>query len=478
MLHVGNVRTALFTWFFARQRGGAFILRIEDTDLARSERRFEELIYEDLRWLGIDWQEAPDIGGPYGPYRQSERFDLYREYAQRLIDQDRAFWCFCSEEELGKHSEEAKTQGGVLKYPGTCRHLDPAAVRLRRERGDGAVVRLRVRDGKVRFSDIVHGPMEFGTDVISDPILLRSDGSPTYNYAVVIDDALMKITHVIRGDDHLSNTPKQVLIYEALDQALPEFAHLSTILGPDHARLSKRHGATAVVQFREAGYLPEALVNYIALLGWSPVAEGSEVLNVEELVQQFRLDKVNKSPAVFDFTKLNYLNRAHLKTSVKTAGVVSAELGRRGWMPAEQQDRWLATVIDTVLPQVDTVSEISGALERVLEFSLEHRAEIADVVDDAAALEMIRVLQVELSVRPSLDFEEFKRIVGVVKDQTKRKGKALFHPIRAALTGRASGPELDKLIPLVELGAVLFPDRVQSCRRRVQQFLDHYAPHG
>ena len=245
-LHVGNVRTAIFNWLFARKAGGPFIIRIEDTDIVRSEERFEGLIYEDLRWLGLQWDEAPDIGGPHSPYRQSDRLDLYRAKASQLVQSRRAFHCFCSEAELEKQAERAKLAGIPWKYPGTCQSLAEEEVRQRMDRGDASVIRLKVREGQIRFRDVVHGDMEFSSDVISDPILIRSNGLPTYNYAVVVDDALMEITHVIRGDDHLSNTPKQVLIYEAFGWPLPAFAHLSTILGSDHTRLSKRHGATSV----------------------------------------------------------------------------------------------------------------------------------------------------------------------------------------------------------------------------------------
>ncbi len=467
LLHVGNARTGLFAWFFARQNNGTYILRIEDTDQERSTRESEDAIYRDLRWLGIDWDEGPDTGGPHGPYRQSERFSIYKNHAVRLIDSGHAFWCFCSEELL-------EGQAG-RKYPGTCRDLprDAAAARLRAN--EPAVVRLKVRDGTIRFHDIVHGAMEFSSEVISDPILLRSDGSPTYNYAVVIDDALMEITHVIRGDDHLSNTPKQVLIYEALDHPLPEFAHLSTILGPDHARLSKRHGATAIAQFREAGYLPEALMNYIALLGWSPTSEGSEVISPAELVKQFRIDRVNKSPAVFDVTKLNFINRHYLKSSPSAPQLLTQELQKADWMPSGSGEHWVRMVADTVAPSVDTATQLSSALENVLAFPLDNPSEIRDTLDDPGAIELIRRFAAELDGRQELTFDDFRAIAGRLKDATRRKGKQLFHPLRAALTVKSSGPELDKLIPLIETAAQLKMKGVLSCKERVHAFLQRFG---
>jgi len=467
LLHVGNVRTGVFAWFFTRQNSGVYILRIEDTDRERSTRESEESIYRDLRWLGTDWDEGPDVGGPYGPYRQSERFEIYGDYARRLIESGHAFWCFCSEEQL--QSQEDR------KYPGTCRALSKDVVESRLRAKQPAVVRLKVREGPIRFHDIVHGAMEFSSDVISDPILLRSDGWPTYNYAVVIDDALMEITHVIRGDDHLSNTPKQVLIYEALQHPLPEFAHMSTILGPDHARLSKRHGATSIAQFRDAGYLPEALMNYIALLGWSPTSEGSEVIPPADLVKQFRLDRVNKSPAVFDVTKLNFINRSYLKTSPAAPALIAQELQKAGWMPATNADAWLAIVRDAVVPAVDLATQIAGALENVLAFPLDDPSAVRDTLDDPGAIDLIRHFAAELNGRPQITFEEFRMISSKLKDATKRKGKQLFHPLRAALTVKSSGPELDKLIPLIETAAQLGIRNVMSCRQRVHEFLARYG---
>jgi nondiscriminating glutamyl-tRNA synthetase len=475
LLHVGNVRTGLFAWLFARQAGGAYIIRIEDTDQERSQQKYEDLIYEDLRWLGLDWDEGPDIGGPYGPYRQSERHHIYKEVADGFVREGSAYWCFCSESELEKRAESARVAGESWKYPGTCRSLEADVVRDRLARKEPAVIRLRVREGTIHFHDIVHGPMEFESRIISDPILLRSDGWPTYNYAVVVDDASMKISHVIRGDDHLSNTPKQVLIYEALKMPLPEFAHLSTILGPDHARLSKRHGATAVAQFREAGYLPEALMNYIALLGWSPVSDGSEIIPKSELVSQFRLDRVNKSPAVFDTQKLDFINRHYMKTSPMAPNLVAAEMEKSGWMPRSEQDAWLAIVMDTVVPSVDKSSDIPGALTRFLDFSIENVSDIQETLLDPGAMDLIRQFSVELKTRTFLTTSEFRAIAASLKDATKRKGKQLFHPIRAALTMKSSGPELDKLIPMIESAAKLNIQNVNSCSIRVNAFLQRYG---
>ncbi len=268
-LHVGNARTALFNWLLARNRGGTLILRIEDTDRERSTHQSELSILEDLRWLGLDWDEGPDAGGAAGPYRQSERLDLYRTHADRLLASGHAYRCFCSAAQLDSDRQTALAGGQPPRYIGRCRGLPPETVRARLEAREPAVVRFRVPEHRdVTFADIVRGPVTVNTAVIGDPVLLRSDGHPAYNFAVVVDDGLMGVTMVVRGEDHIPNTPRQALLYEAFGWTPPQFAHLSLVLGPDHAPLSKRHGATSVIEFRSRGYLPEALVNYLALVGW------------------------------------------------------------------------------------------------------------------------------------------------------------------------------------------------------------------
>ena len=301
MLHVGNARTALYNWLFARRMGGDFLLRIEDTDLERSEARYEAQLIEDLRWLGLDWDEGPvEAGGPdkgaYGPYRQSERLAIYAEHTERLLAEGKAYRCFCTAEELEAERKLAAAEHRPQVYSGRCRSLSAETINQNLAAGKPFAVRLKIQDHPLRFHDMVHGPVEFAAETVSDPILVRSasDGPkvvsgeavPVYNYVVTVDDALMEITHVIRGDDHLSNTPKQVAIYEAFGWQVPEFAHLSTILGADRERLSKRHGATSIASFREMGYLPEALVNYLALLGWGAEDGKTETFTLDELTER------------------------------------------------------------------------------------------------------------------------------------------------------------------------------------------------
>ena len=312
-LHVGNARTALFNWLFARQKGGTMVLRIEDTDIERSEARFEDQLIADLKWLGLDWDEGPDLGGPYAPYRQSDRLEIYREHAERLVSEGKAYLCFCTEEELQKERERAQAEHRQPIYSGKCRGIDPAEAERRRTAGESCAIRLRIPEHPIRFHDIVHGDVEFSNEVVSDPIILRSNGMPVYNYVVVIDDALMKITHVIRGDDHLSNTPKQVALYEALGWPVPEFAHLSTILGGDRERLSKRHGATSIANFRDMGVLPEALVNYLALAGLGPDRRHARNFQPRRIEEGIFAGAGTPAAAMFDMEKLYWLNRHYIK---------------------------------------------------------------------------------------------------------------------------------------------------------------------
>src|SRR5256714_10453366 len=314
-LHVGNARTALFNWLFARQRSGINVLRIEDTDVERSEARYEAQLMDDLKWLGLDWDEGPDMGGPYAPYRQSDRMEVYRAHADRLVERQKAYYCFCTVEELERDRQQALAEDRQPIYSGKCRNLDPADVQRRRAAAEPAAIRLKIPEHPIKFHDMVRGEVEFASESVSDPIIMRSSGVPVYNYVVVIDDAEMKITHVIRGDDHLSNTPKQVALYEALGLPVPKFAHLSTILGPDRERLSKRHGATSIANFRDMGILAEALMNYLALLGWPPSGGTRETVTPKELVKEFSLERVTASPAVFDFEKRYWLNRHYIKHS-------------------------------------------------------------------------------------------------------------------------------------------------------------------
>ncbi len=456
------------------------VLRIEDTDVERSEACFETQLLEDLKWMGLDWDEGPDIGGPYAPYRQSDRLAIYREHAERLVSEGKAYLCFCSQEELERDREERLKNQQPPIYSGKCRVLDPAEAQRRRASGEAAAIRLRIPEHPIRFHDIVHGMVEFSSEVVSDPIILRSSGIPVYNYVVVVDDALMNITHVIRGDDHLSNTPKQVALYEALGWPVPRFAHLSTILGSDRERLSKRHGATSIANFREMGVLPEALMNYLALLGWAPSGGTREIFTPDELTKEFSLERVTPSPAVFDMEKLYWLNRHYMKQSSpeRIDNLAEPYFIRDGLLPeksSEQVRVWFSKVVAVLVPSVDKLDELTERAALIFRYDAAAAVSSPDNAEVLAAPKTAEVLttfaqQIESDPAPVTP-ERFKAIMNEVKTKTGAKGKDLFHPIRVALTGSHSGPEFDKLIPILEEGSQLdLPQHVMSVRERLAAF--------
>ena len=311
-LHIGGARTALFNWLFARHHKGKFILRIEDTDRERSTLEANKAIFHGLEWLGLDWDEGPNVNGPFGPYFQTERLALHQQYAQQLVDEGKAYYCFCSAEELAERRAEAEARKEAPRYDGTCRKCSAQEIKAKLESGAKKVVRFRLPPvGETVVDDLIRGRVVFRNEVLDDFVIMKSDGFPTYNFACVVDDHLMEISHVIRGDDHLSNTPRQILLYQAFGWQLPEFAHIPMILGKDKARLSKRHGATSVIDYSALGYLPEAMINYIARLGWG--CGDQEVFSRPELIEMFSLEGVTKNPAVFDLDKLNWLNGQYIR---------------------------------------------------------------------------------------------------------------------------------------------------------------------
>ena len=463
-LHVGNARTALFNWLLARGQAGTFILRIEDTDLERSTRESERAILDDLRWMGLQWDEGVDVGGAYGPYRQTERMQSYADHTERLLAEGKGYYCFCSADTLEAHRKAQLAAGLPPKYAGTCRGIPPDEARRRKDSGEAAVVRLRVPEGRdVTFNDVVRGQVTFHTDVIGDPVLVRSDGIPAYNFAVVIDDALMKVTHVIRGEDHISNTPRQILLYEAYGYEPPTFAHLSLVMGPDHAPLSKRHGATSVREFREKGYLPEALVNYLALIGWSP-GQNEELLPADELARRFRLENVAHSAGVFDEDKLAWANRHYLKIcdADRLATLAEPHLRESGQIIGDlsaDARAWLVSVLPGMAASVDRLPQLADRLESVFHFR-----PTTETIDPNLA----KTLAEELAASPRLtDKDAFRALANRVKDRTGLKGKNLFHPIRVILTGSHEGPELDLIVPAIDR-AIGLPGLapVIGCRER------------
>ncbi len=486
-LHVGNVRTALFNWLLARGSGGAFVLRIEDTDVERSTRDSEAAILRDMRWLGLDWDEGPDIGGPNGPYRQSERLHLYASFAEELLIEGHAYYCFCSTAQLEADREQALAAGRPPQYPGTCRRVAPERARDRVAAGEPAAIRFKVPPNRdVVFTDLVRGDVRFQTDLIGDRIIVRTDGVPAYNFAVVVDDALMNITHVVRGEGHISNTPLQLLMYEALGFAPPAFAHLALVMGPDHRPLSKRHGATSVAEFRAKGYLPEAIVNYLALIGWSPRSgagsDESELLPIDELARRFSLGSVGLSAGVFDEEKLAWVNRHYLKVADqrRLAELAVPFFQAAGVPMAPRPDalEFLTSVVPIATGSVDRLDQVPGRLAFLFEFDPEialRDGRIRDELSGEPARAVVRALADVLAATPRLDRERFRAAAGEVRARTGQKGKALFHPIRVALTARAEGPELDLAVPAIDRGAELGPGagipRVVGCRERAAAFV-------
>lgn len=489
LLHVGNARTALYNWLFARRFGGDFLLRIEDTDVERSEERFETQLIDDLRWLGLDWDEGPDepgvpTKGDLGPYRQSQRIEIYARYTNQLLEEKKAYRCFCTPEELEAERKLFAENQMPQVYSGRCRSLKPKVISRFLAEGRPYAVRLRIGEEPLRFHDLVRGTVEFPAEAVSDPILVRSGpdgalGMPVYNYVVTIDDALMEISHVIRGDDHISNTPRQVAIYQAFGWQVPEFAHLSTILGADRERLSKRHGATSISSFREMGYLPEALVNYLALLGWGAEDGKTETFTLPELVSAFSLERVTPSPAVFDFDKLKWLNRHYIKAASpgRIAALAWEYFG--GLVPAKDDASdevivWFVKLITVFTPHVDHLGQLPAKTLFIFGFDPEAaRANEHNV--PVLAADSVHTVLGELATRTRAHTEHvtpelFKEWLNEIKQATGIKGPELFHPVRIALTGSHSGPDFDKLIPLIEEGSTLKLG-IPSVQERIERFV-------
>ena len=460
-LHVGNARTALFNWLLARGSGGTLVLRIEDTDVERSTRESERAIIEDLRWMGLEWDEGVEQDGDRGPYRQSERLHIYRAHIVELLAREQAYRCFCPPTQLEMDRDAALRERRPPKYVGRCRDIPREEARVRVENGEPAAIRFRIpADREVVFNDVVRGEVRFNTEVLGDPVLVRSEGVPAYNYAVVIDDALMEITHVIRGEDHISNTPRQLLLYEAFGWRPPAFAHVSLVMGPDHSPLSKRHGATSVAEFRARGYLPEALTNHLALIGWSP-GEGQELLPLEELASRFRLEDVGRSAGVFDVEKLAWMNRHYLKLVVpeRLVALCMPYLKKEGWVvePTAAAVDFLAAVVPLAAASVDRVEQVLARLRFLFDYSATRALEDPVVRAEAeVARPVILALAEGLSnIGPLADREAFRAAVARVRERTGQKGKSLLHPIRLALTGEPEGLELDLAVPAIERGAML-----------------------
>ncbi len=442
-LHLGSARTALFNWLFARGKGGRMVLRMEDTDQERSDPRFEDSIIADLRWLGIDWDEGPDVGGPNGPYRQSERFEVYRGLAKRLLEEGKAYPCYCTPEELEEKKKKALEEGRPSLYDGSCRELPESRRASLEAEGRRAAIRFRVREGDIAFRDLLHGWVVFPSGTVGDFIIMRSDGRPGFHLAVVADDVLMGITHVIRGEDHLSNTPRHLLIYEALGESPPQFLHHSLLLDPDGGKMSKRFGAVTVREHREAGYLPEALLNYLALLSWSPPG-GKEVMRPEEMVREFDLSGLSASPAVFDRSKLRWLNQRHIRLMPFPRLVELARAYAPGW----SSHPLFHLMVEAVLDNMAVLGELPKLLEPFGE-PKELGEKEEEWVYGETGRKILERAQVLFREMPWKDLDGAKDVLSVLKGIFLERGlqaKEVLMPLRVALTGREEGPPLSYLL--------------------------------
>jgi len=443
-LHTGNARTALFNFLFAKHHGGTFVLRIEDTDAERSSSASEKSILNDLKWLGLTWDEGVEKGGEFGPYRQTERLETYTELAEKLLAEGKAYKCFCTQEELKEEREEAMRAKKPPMYSGRCRTLKD------KERdGEPFTIRFAVNPGEaVRVPDLVRQNVYFERSVIGDFIIIRSDGIAAYNFAVVVDDALMKISHVIRGEDHLSNTPKQILLYNAFGWTPPFFAHIPMILGPDRSKLSKRNGMGSVAGYREMGFAPTAVVNYLSLLGWNPGDE-REVMRELEIIEAFSLDRVSKSASVFDPKKMKWMNASHLRS------MDSEYLLEHSVRYIEEDDR-VKSILSEPKPKqlamIDSIKDAAALFSDVPELIRIYSDNWSLELDDALDGDSRKVLEAfieAISAIEDLNPDSCKGIFKTIKEKTGAKGKKLFQPVRVVLTGAPHGPELSNVIPIL-----------------------------
>lgn len=454
-LHVGGARTALFNYYFAKKNKGKFILRIEDTDKKRLKEDSISQILSSMKWLGMDWDEGPEIGGEYGPYFQSERINLYTDEIKRLLNEGKAYYCFCTEDDIEKEREEQRKNKLPYRYSGRCSHLSKEEVERNLKIGKPYVIRIKMpRDGSTEMKDLIRGKVVVDNSQLDDYIIMKSNGIPTYNFACVIDDYAMKISHVIRAEEHLSNTPKQILTYKALGYKVPKFAHLPMILAPDRSKLSKRHGATSVEEFKEEGYLPETLVNYLTLLGWSP-GGNEEIFSVEETIKKFSLDKVNKTAAIYDTKKLSWMNGQYLTKSdleyiTKEAIPYLIEYGLIKTNDIEEKYEYIKRVVDIVREKVKLLPEISDASSYFFKDidEYEEKGVRKRFTKDGVA-KILEKGKEALKNAPSFDVDTVEKVYRDLIDELGIKGGDIIHPTRLAISGRTVGPSLFDIISIL-----------------------------
>ncbi|MCX8095216.1 MAG: glutamate--tRNA ligase [Caldisericia bacterium] len=440
-MHIGNVRTALFNFLFARKNNGKFILRIEDTDKERSKKEYEDDIIEGLKWLNLNWDEGPDIGGPFGPYRQSERLEIYKFYIDKLLEEGKAYLCFCSEEDIERDREDMLKKGLMPKYSRRCRNLNKDEIEKKLKDNSSPVVRFKTPlDGEVVVEDELRGRLTFPIENLDDFVILRSDGMPTYNFAVVIDDALMKINYVIRGEDHLhGNTPRQILLYKALNFPLPKFVHLPMILGEDHTKLSKRHGSVSLRDYKNEGYLPEALVNYMALLGFSPKTKEKEIFSLQELIDEFSIENLSKSNAIFSPSKIRWMNHKYIEMlSIDELLKRIKDFYKDSDLEIKNDD-WYKEFLRLMRDHIFVLSDIKKLVKEIFE---------PEKLSDEKISYLRENKNLILEFYDAIEkFEKWNEnnILNLIKDIGKKlslKGKDLYHPLRVLITHQDQGPEI------------------------------------
>ena len=465
-LHVGTARTALFNYLFAKKNNGKFVLRIEDTDAERTSQEYIDNIFDSLKALGLNWDEGPDVGGPYGPYTQSERFDIYPKYVQQLLDSGFAYECFCTPEELEAEKEEATKNKKPYVYSKKCENLTEEEKAKLRAEGRKPAIRFNIAKAQkafhdssiLKFDDLVKGELHMDTDLLGDFVIQKSNGAPTYNYAVVIDDMLMKISHVIRGEDHISNTYKQILIYEALGVEVPKFGHLGMILAPDRSKLSKRHGATAVSDFVKEGYLTEALINFVALLGWAP-SDGEEIKPVEKIAEDFRINEISSSNSIFEYDKLKWMNGHYIKALPMDELKAKLLPYLEKYDLSELTDEEFTRMIEVTREPLVLLSDITDAVSYFFGDTVDVEPQVqTDVLDTEVSQEVLKEY-LEQSKDWVYEEEILHEKLDAFRGFFKEKGikpKVTMWAIRAAVTGRTRGADMTATL------AILGKDKVEK----------------
>ena len=467
--HIGNMRTALFNWLYARHTGGKFILRIEDTDQTRKVEGAEEKIYESLEWLGLEWDEGLDVGGEYGPYLQSERLELYKSAAEHLITQGHAYYCYCSPERLTQMRAEQSKRKEPPHYDRTCRELTPEQQAKKVTEGITPVVRFKIPlDGKTSFNDIVYGQVEFENVLLDDLVILKSDGFPTYHLANVVDDHMMQITHVIRADEWLSSTPKHMLLYDALKYNAPQYAHMPMTFGKDKAKLSKRHGATALLDYKSMGYLPEAMMNFLVLLGWS-LDDKTEIFSKDDLIRHFSLERVSRTGAIFDMDKLNWFNGYYIRQLTvdglieRITPILGKELPDEVKRPIDEDQ--LRRIVPLIHERLKLLNEITDLVSFFFVEDVQHNADelVGKKMTGELAVNALESSSDKLSSLVEFDADSLENLLRPLADELGLKTGQLFGTLRVATTGKSVAP------PLFQTMEVLGRDK---CLKRIDSALD------